>query len=150
MSKVLKLDVTADVTILAGEPVIDIHVADESLSAWTIGLCMLKEEVLDSVTILSTRAGAKLQLSLAAGASAGHVQSEKRTSVVGVALSRVELERWVHFFLCYLRDGYGSVDHLDVDLEVSSESGPAPGTLVTWAVEHTASAEPRSRKNAEA
>lgn len=135
-----RLQIVGTVEEIQGENVVRIRLADGSIASWTLGLCMLKESVVDTLSVHSEDRSMRLQLERAVRESTGTIRVENGPSTVTVSLSTTELERWVYFFLSYLRDGYGAVDHMDVDID-----GPDRMTLIVYV---PAAAVPLSRDEA--
>ncbi|HEY0017784.1 MAG TPA: hypothetical protein VGC13_15835 [Longimicrobium sp.] len=127
-SIVYKLEFAGSIEDYPGERVVRVRLAEGSMAPWTLGLCMLKESVVDTFSIHSEDRAFKLHVERAvdeADENAGTIGVARGSTTVRASLSPTELDRWVHFFLSYLRDGYGSVDHMDVDVD-----GPDPMALV--------------------
>jgi len=130
------VDSSAAIEELAGEHVVKFRITDASAAPWTLGLCMLKERLVESIAIRWENGSFNLQVVPDLGRAQGRIQRSQQAYAGDIAIEEIELDRWVHFFLCYLRDGYGSVDHLDVDLDLPLEP-IARGTLVLY-VPHAA------------
>jgi hypothetical protein len=129
MNKVITVDASATLDEAPGERIVRIHIADGGMVPWTMGLCMLKEQVVESASFRATHELLVLQVVRGLGIAEGRMQPNKHSSVLNLRISEVELDLWVHFCLCFLRDGYGAVDHLDIDFDLPSEPRTR-GTLV--------------------
>jgi hypothetical protein len=129
MADVFRLEMPVTLERVDGEHIMEIRVADENVVRWSVGLCMLKEAVVESLLVRSESASVRLHLEPDLERATGRFQHDEHSYLVSLAISGVELDRWVNFFLCYVRDGYGSVDHMDVDFDVVSEP-IGSGTLV--------------------
>ncbi|HST59118.1 MAG TPA: hypothetical protein VLK84_10525 [Longimicrobium sp.] len=122
---IYRLEIAGSIEEFPGERVVRVRLAHGSIPPWTLGICMLNESVVDMLSIHSEDRSFKLHLERCAGETTGSIVVTSGSSAVTVALSSTELDRWVYFFLSYLRDGHAPVDHIDVDLD-----GSEPMTLV--------------------
>jgi hypothetical protein len=91
-----------------------------------IGLCLLKEGLIDSLDLVSTDSDEVFRL----------LRGVRTTSIkfgkgkIALALDETELERWLHFTLRTVRDGgVAEVDHIDVDAPIE-DKGRETATVV--------------------
>jgi hypothetical protein len=87
------------------------------LDQWTLGLCLLANELVDSIRVIGRASELVIRLDahLKRGRN-GTAALDKQS--VAISLGRTEIEAWQHFFLRALRDGVAEVDHLDVELRM--------------------------------
>jgi hypothetical protein len=92
-----------------------IYISSETNKEWCLDLCLLRESLIDSLTIIDEDGSYRLRVSL--DPSLAHRSTVSRSDSRGadVFLSRTELDYWANFFLKYYRDGIGEVDHLDLE-----------------------------------
>ena len=118
---VVDVELSATVEEVAGTCILDIHVTDASVASWTIGLCLLKERLVEALSVRSEGGSFRLTVETDLARARCKIQYRGRSFAGDIAIDDLELDRWVHFFLCYSRDGYAPVDHLDIDLDFRSE-----------------------------
>jgi hypothetical protein len=88
----------------------------EANREWCLGLCLLKEGLIESLTILGERGEYGLKISLDSSLTSRRGKVRFRRDEVDVSISTTELDYWVRFFLKYYRDGVGDVNHIDVEI----------------------------------
>lgn len=118
---VVNVELSATVEEVAGACILDIHVTEASVASWTIGLCMLKERLVEALSVRSEGGSFRLTVETDLARARCQIQYRGRSFAGDIAIDDVELDRWMHFFLCFLRDGYSPVDHLDIELDFPSE-----------------------------
>jgi hypothetical protein len=116
-SVLYRLEIAGSIEELSTESVVRVRLAHGTIAPWTFGVCMLNESVVDVLSIHSEDRSFKLRLERGEGENRGKISVESGSSTVVAALSPTELDRWVYFFLSYLRDGGAPVDHIDVDVD---------------------------------
>lgn len=83
-----------------------------------LALCLLNEALVDGIELQPPRAAWVLQIRRSE--EPGEMQLRRADGRrVELVLGRIELERWMYFFLKYTRDGLAEVDHFDADFDVS-------------------------------
>jgi hypothetical protein len=87
--------------------------------------------VIESLTITSPLTAMKVEVGLL-GSKTAHSRalSDLTGDVLRLHVSGTELKYWLHFFLKYVRDGYGEVDHLDVETDATNRSDQLPTTII--------------------
>jgi hypothetical protein len=92
-----------------------IRVDDSIIADWCFELCLLKEELTQSLTIVGAdgRLSLRLQRQMPKLGHRGTVRWKE--NVAELALADTELDMWLHFFLKYHRDKIGEVDHIDAE-----------------------------------
>jgi len=116
----------------------------DAINDWTLGLVLLKERLVDVLGVSENAGQNTLELSRGdARARARAVLAEPSSRL---AVSDAELEHLAHFFLKYVRDGFGEVDHVDIQV---TEGKSDRESYVTFTVSESAppvsSAEARRR-----
>ena len=116
MEKEFTLGIRFEESAVAAQRFVTLYFDEQAITTWSIALCMVKAGVIDRALIVGTGTPAKLELSLVRHSRRGQRATSSRVrGVLAVAISETELDFWIDFFLKYLRDGHGSVDHLDVE-----------------------------------
>ena len=120
MRKHILLRVDIQVQEHPDERIVSVALGDEAMFPWTVGLTLLKEQLVEALVV--TFATATLQLDLTYDQRLTKHRAIDRWGypTLSVRLSDSELRYWQHFCLRYLRDGRGDVDHID------SEVAPVP------------------------
>ena len=90
-----------------------------------IGLCLLKERLIDKLDLVSTDGGHVIRVQRAVQVTS--VQLGRAKTVL--TLHEVELERWQYFTLRAVRDGAAEVDHFDVDAILEGGTNVATVTV---------------------
>ena len=125
-----------------GQEVLEIRFDTATITAWSVGLVLLSHKMIDVLHLRDDQAGMSIRFSRLDNET-GIARGVARSDAGGleVFLTQAELSYWLNFFLLYCRDGYGSVDHLDVAfqaqpggwdtidlyLEVPHDAPPVPG-----------------------
>jgi hypothetical protein len=131
MNKALRLNIEARTDDFPSQRVVRLVIHDESVGEWTLGLCLLREQLVESLTIMSPLAALKLELQRLEQTN-GRLRAVagQTGDVLRMQVSDTELDYWLRFFLTYLRDGYGAVDHLDVETSELDKSAPPPTVVL--------------------
>lgn len=93
--------------------VVMVDLTDVPISEWCLNLCLLKEELVDTLVFLVGKQKLKFEIANIEGSAGAHVFLH--SNEVHVKVHPAELECWVNFFLQYYRDGVAEVDHIDVE-----------------------------------
>lgn len=93
------------------ETVVKVSLNADVLDRFCIGLCLLKEDLIDRLYLADTSGSNALQLERSAHATS----IELRRDRINLAVGATELDRWLHFTLRAVRDGVAEVDHLDLE-----------------------------------
>jgi hypothetical protein len=83
---------------------------------WCLNLCLLREGLIESLTIIGDSAAYRLGISLEPALSSRQGKVQCRPGGADVLISITELDYWLHFFLKYHRDGVGDINHIDVEI----------------------------------
>lgn len=81
-----------------------------------MNLCLLREGLIESLTIIDGSEAYSLRISLDPSLNAQRATVEFRRDGADVLISTTELDYWRHFSLKYHRDGVGEVNHIDVEV----------------------------------
>jgi hypothetical protein len=119
MKKTIRLCIGIDDKGLSGHWAVNVRISEESLPDWTLGLTLLKENLVQSVVFVTSDGSKKLEITQSA--SIGHAVAREKNGVITVELSVNQVEYIQAFFLKYFRDGVAEVDHLDLDVFHGSE-----------------------------
>ena len=110
-------------TIIEGFKSIIVEIDSESNVHWCLDLCLLENNIIEQVTVISDTSSFKLQIS-----KDSEVTRQERGRITWgldsarLALSSTELEYWISFFLKYYHVGMGDVDHIDVEVNSINDS----------------------------
>ena len=116
MARIVVEGVGMQEQVLSGERVISIAPHDRGVTDLALALSMLLVEVIDHVELTSTSNSLHVVLT--------HNQGAPKNSLLGVGkrghglaleLSTNHVELCLAFLLRYVRDGFGEVDHLDLE-----------------------------------
>src|SRR5690348_8936442 len=122
MNQEVRLPIDIQIVHHPGQSVLRLQFRQEALRDWCLGLCLLKEGLIDAFTVTEQAAkAAKVKFVLGAklGARSRITLKELGSEVV---LTRNGLDYLCGFFLKYYRDGVAEVDHLDLEA-VNAETG---------------------------
>ena len=92
-----------------------IRIGSETNKEWCLNLCLLREGLIDSLTIIDEEGSYKLRVLLDPSLARRSAVERSQSRGADAFLSRTELDYWATFFLKYYRDGVGEVNHLDVE-----------------------------------
>jgi len=122
MNKHLRLPLDIDLVRHPGQTVLRISLHREVLCEWCAGLSLLKEGLIEVLTVTEQqKRGAKVQF-LTEPKTGGTVRVRFKSDLSEVTLTRNNLEYLQHFFLKYYRDSVAEVDHLDLQA-IDAETG---------------------------
>lgn len=94
-----------------------------------VGLCLLKEGLIDSLDLVSTDSADVFRLQRAGRTTSIRFGKGK----IALALDETELERWLHVTLRTVRDGgVAEVDHIDVDAASEDEAHETTTVVVAF------------------
>lgn len=108
---------------------VTITFGDAAEDRWTLGLCLLRENMISVLELEDEQQSYRLRLKVGPGLKAGDravATASKRQ--IEITLGQTELEAWLHFFLRMVRDGVAEVDHLDLETR-PPEGQPRPTDL---------------------
>lgn len=117
-----RLPIEIDVVRHPGQNVLRLRFHRDALRDWCLGLCLLKEGLVEAFNVIEERArGSKVKFLV------GSQFSQKSRITLGaqsseVVMTKNNLDYVQHFFLKYYRDGVADVDHLDLEA-VDIETG---------------------------
>lgn len=92
-----------------------------------IGLCMLRDGLIDAMDVVDLSGANFVRLTPAAHNTAIEFGRDK----IVVALGPTDLERWLHFTLRSIRDGRAEVDHLDFEAKTVGHTDQLVDLIVT-------------------
>jgi hypothetical protein len=122
MIKHLRLPLDIDLVRHPGQTVLRFSLHREALCDWCAGLSLLKEGLIEALTVSEQPGrGAKVRF-LTEPKAGGTVRVSFRSDLSEITLTRNNLEYLQHFFLKYYRDGVAEVDHIDLQA-VDTETG---------------------------
>lgn len=112
---------------------VKVEVDSEELKDWCLGLSLLNQGLIPSIEIEAPGKTMNLVIEVddrITDSEIGRIHWDTPASG-HLQISRTELESWLQFYLKASRDGFGDVDHLDVDIEGTDR---APGLFLTLIV----------------
>lgn len=128
MKKHLHLPIRLELVRYPTQMALLVTFESEAILEWCLGLCMLKEGVIEALIVSGKRTETKLEIRKAAkNESASISQASFESAATILMLPPPNLGYLLHFFLKYCRDGMGEVDH--IDLEVDSKTEKCESTI---------------------
>lgn len=116
MNKSLRLPVDIQVRRYPGQSVLNLSFRREALRDWCLGLCLLKEGLIDSLTVAEERGEDTVEIQvLAKPKIPGRANASLRSNRTQLEIPRTSLEYLQAFFLRYYRDEIADVDHIDLE-----------------------------------
>ena len=112
MSKTLLLASASTDEVIDGQTVITLTLARNDIRDFCLCLCLLGENLVSEVLL---RLPNQLGICLEQKPAYKENRLVRNRSFTTLQLTQIELERLVHFFLRYYRDGVAEVDHLDIE-----------------------------------
>jgi hypothetical protein len=107
---------------------IKVSLSAEFLHQFCIGLCLLREGLIDAFDLAGRGSPREIRLQTAARATSVQIGKSK----VLLSLDTTELERWVHFTLRTVRDGVAEVDHFDLEAIPEGQGTQAVAVVVAF------------------
>lgn len=105
------------------EAILEVVIAGEHASNWCSSVSLLLYEMVETLVINDPAKSIRVQVRVAKQLpynSRGIVEWVNDSPLV--AVTQVELEAWLGFFLAFVRDGVAPADHFDVELTAASGS----------------------------
>jgi hypothetical protein len=91
--------------------VVRVNLIADVLDRLCIGLCLLREDLIDSLDLVDVKGASRLRVQQSTHATSILLRQDK----IDLALDAIALEMWQHFTLRALRDGTAEVDHIDIE-----------------------------------
>jgi len=109
MKKSIDLEISEEEFL--AENLLEITITEKNLKEWCLALCLLKEKLLDEITMLGRQ---HIILSLdslikQSDRAVWKIDGKQKRLVI----SQTEMDYWLKFFLEIYRDGFLSVNHID-------------------------------------
>lgn len=124
MQKSLTLPINIQVMEYVGQLSIVIDFGSSSVKEWCLGLVLLSEELIDSLSISNDPKSFQIEFRKDSQRSSSvRIEGTYRDHNISLLLSDHELGYWLQFFLEYYRDGVSRVDHIDADISCPSCEG---------------------------
>jgi hypothetical protein len=123
MNKHMRLPVDIQLVRHPGQVVLSLLFRRQALEDWCIGLCLLNEGLIETLTITGERPTTRLKIRVIAKPEIGSVArlnfkpDTSQLEITGASLGYLQ-----HFFLKYYRDGVAEVDHIDLEA-IDGETG---------------------------
>jgi hypothetical protein len=116
VNKNLRLPISIELRRHPGQNVLLLSLRHEALRDWCLGLCLLKEGLIESLTVAEEhgKAAVKIQV-LAKPKIPGRANANLRSDKSVLEIPRTSLEHIEAFFLKYYRDEVAEVDHIDLE-----------------------------------
>lgn len=115
MKKFTRLPILIEVKEYTTQKVLKIDFGTHSITDWCLSLCLLKENLIESLVISNDTFRLELLKDNRIPESE-RAQMEWNSEPKKLRLTQTELDYWIAFFLQYYRDGVAAVDHLDVEI----------------------------------
>jgi hypothetical protein len=123
MNKRLQLPIDIKLVHHPGQDALILSFRREALNDWCLGLCLLKEGLIETLAVTGERRKMSVEIGFGAKPEASRVvRATLRSDTSVVEITNNDLDRLQHFFLRYYRDGVADVDHLDIDA-ISAATG---------------------------
>ncbi len=115
MKKYLKLPLDLGLSEYPGQSVFYIRLRREALSDWCLGLCLLKNHLIEVLVVAEELGKHEVELQMLGKADrAANAQADFRPNTPQLKLTLTQLDYLLAFFLRYYRDGGAAVDHVDL------------------------------------
>ncbi len=114
---------------------------------WCLELCLLQNNLTESLNISSNETDVKLRL-----LNASEISTGRRSTVIWkdnlalIELTSTEIEYWLAWSLKYYRDGIADVNHIDVEIKSQSKTKNIALTLMVNNAQPPVSAEEARRR----
>ena len=115
MKKLARLPILIEVKEYATQKVLKIDFGTHPITEWCLSLCLLKENLIESLVISNDKFSLEL-LKDDRIPESDRAQIEWNSEPKKLRLTQTELDYWIAFFLQYYRDGVAAVDHIDVEV----------------------------------
>ena len=123
MNKNLRLPIDIELRRHAGQSVLVLSFRREALRDWCLGLCLLKEGLIETLTVAEERGGAAVKIRVLDKPKVpGRANVNFRSDMSQLEVPRTSLEYIQAFFLRYYRDEVSEVDHVDLEA-IDSDTG---------------------------
>lgn len=122
MNQQARLPIHIEIVRHSTQTAVRLQFSRKCLSEWCLGLCLLREGLIDAFTVTEEAAknsNVKFLVGAKLGARSRVTLNEPCSEVV---LTKNGLDHMCIFFLKYYRDGVADVDHLDLEA-VDAETG---------------------------
>lgn len=129
MKKYIVLDVEIETVRYPGQAVVEVRLLPSAVQDFTLGLCLLKEELIEGL-VIAGRSGVEFKVVRLNESSVCF--ATVASDIVLVELTGNSLDFLQHFFLKYYRDGIAEVDH--VDLEALGRTAEQKSMYITFKV----------------
>jgi hypothetical protein len=130
MTKTISIPFHLELTRYPGQSVLKIELINKALLDWCLGLCLLKEDLINVLHVRNENSRLKSAFKVSMEAKQ-EVQSHATFGAeqTRIVLTRSDLDYVIHFFLKYYRDGLAEVDHIDLEVLCDSEGQDSCITL---------------------
>jgi hypothetical protein len=116
VNKNLRLPIDIELRRHAGQGVLVLSFRREALRDWCLGLCLLKEGLIDTLTVAEEHGSAAVKIRVLDDPKVhGRTNANFRSDIGQLEVPRTSLEYLQAFFLKYYRDEVAEVDHVDLE-----------------------------------
>ena len=122
MNKHLQLPIDIELVRHPGQTVLSLSFRREALRDWCLGLCLLKEGLIETLIVAEERGKSKMIKFRATQETDRVTQVTFKPDFGQVEITRNQLGYLHRFFLKYYRDGVADVDHLDLEA-INADTG---------------------------
>lgn len=116
MNKSIRLPIEIDLVRHPGQTVLVLTFRREAIRDWCLGLCLLNEGLIETLTLAEERGRAAVKIRVLDKPKVhGRTNANFRSDISQLEVPRTSLEYIQAFFLKYYRDEVAEVDHVDLE-----------------------------------
>jgi hypothetical protein len=108
--------------------IVRVSLSADVLDRICIGLCLLREALIDSLRLIDVKGANRLMLQRSKHATSLQLQQDK----IDLALDAVALEMWHSFMLRAVRDGVAEVDHIDMEVTLEGQTDETVALVIKY------------------
>jgi hypothetical protein len=136
MNKHFRLPVDIELVHHLAQVVLRLSFRHEAVQDWCLGLCLLTEGLIETLSIRGERPKMGVEIRLTANQEIGGAALISfKSDISQIELTRANLSYVQHFFLKYYCNGVPDVDH--IDLEAMNKDTGDKGLYITFKVPHS-------------
>jgi hypothetical protein len=120
MKHIVKLSIPPESDQVDGQEVIQVRCNLADIAKLVLALCLLRERLVDSFTIIGGR-GVKLEILQKEGLAQAAIT--RTSDKIEAALPLLSIDMVLNFYLIYYRDGFADVSHVDVETDEGVNGG---------------------------
>ncbi|HEX3627409.1 MAG TPA: hypothetical protein VH280_18540 [Verrucomicrobiae bacterium] len=113
-----------------GQIVLNVEFEAQGIRDWCLGLCLLKECLVQTLIIKESGTKGKLEIERTdRKGDADRTQANFESEGTRLKITENDLDYLLHFFLKYYRDGWAEVDHIDLEALCTAECQDSSNTF---------------------